>query len=520
MKNISTIGFIFFFTFFVDILNAQNEWPRIYLEDTDAPKLNMVLSYDNGYILTGRIKPNNPKYNWIIKTDINGEVLWEKTLGNGNNSIVTRGIGINELGEVYLSGMTSVSDLYGDPFVMKLNACGEKEWCKIYSAPGQQNHAPSLVITRDGGCVVLFDRMGENLWTDRNCLVRFDQNGNLLWKQCYNSSDSLLANQLCRRLVSAPDKGFLLTGYCIYADTSTGLGWQHPYYIKTDSLGNFEWETVPDKHGMNGDGQGRATVISPDSNYYYSSISHYYRNNTAAPALLKMDMSGNVVGIYDIAQPDFFGIMSNAKFISDTTLIASAAWGPQWAGWPEAIIIDTVGNILDSQSMLENDYLANTGLAIDNKYLFYTMDIDENEEFDAYLFKLNQNLETDTLYTQPFFYDSLCDGEIVSDTIDLLDCGLIVGDREIYVPKEMHESELKIYPNPARGKFTVSCLLSAVGSQKMQVFDLYGRKVEEIEIRKGENEVEIRTTGWPKGLYLVRLVSEGSLLGNGKVVVE
>ena len=451
---------------------------------------------------------------------MNGEVLWEKTLGDGVNVVVTNGIGMNNEGSLYLGGGYGLVGAYTDPFVMKLNACGEKEWCKIFSVPGIHNFSPALTVTPDGGCAVLLYRTGDNGFVDRNCLARFDKEGSLLWKKCYNSSDSLLGNEDCIDLILTPDKGFLLTGHCYYTDTVNNLGWPHPYYIKTDSLGNFEWETVPDKHGENGDGQGWATVVAPDSNYYYSSISHYYRTGTAAPALLKMDMSGNLKAIVDIKNPNEIGKLYESKFISDSTLVASAAWGTEYSCIPKAVIIDTAGNMLSEQFLLDNDYLAHVRTTIDNKYLFYTEDIDENEEFDAYLFKLNQNLESDTIYTQPFTYDSLCDGEIISDTILLDDCGIIVGLEEIYSAKSESDNKVLIYPNPARDKFTVSSQQSAVSSWRIEVYDLFGRKVEEIKVPEGQTEIEVNTMGWKKGLYVVRVIGKKGVIGSGKVVVE
>jgi hypothetical protein len=49
---------------------------------------------------------------------------------------------------------------------------------------------------------------------------------------------------------------------------------------------------------------------------------------------------------------------------------------------------------------------------------------------------------------------------------------------------------------------------------------LFGRRVEEVEIPKGQTEIEITTTGWQRGIYLVRVTGEGGLIGISKVLVE
>ena len=237
-------------------------------------------------------------------------------------------------------------------------------------------------------------------------------------------------------------------------------------------------------------------------------------------------MQGNIIDNYDIATANEIGKMYDIKFISDSTLVARAAWGSIYNSDPKAIIIDTLGNMLNEQFLLNNDYLANVRTTFDGKFLFYTNDYDEVEnQFDAYLFKLNQQLESDTLYTQPFNYDSLCPYQIVSDTIVQDDCGLIVGMEEVKPEKTEEQAILKIYPNPAQNKFQVQCLRFQLSSCIIDIFDIYGRKVKEIKVPKGQSrllsgEIEVDVGGWRKGLYLVRVRDGQSVVGSEKVIVN
>jgi hypothetical protein len=75
------------------------------MDNYNAPGLDLNIAYDNGYLLSGWIIPNYPPYTWLIKTDANGNVLWEKFIGSGNNSTTAVAyICQNFIGEIYLCG--------------------------------------------------------------------------------------------------------------------------------------------------------------------------------------------------------------------------------------------------------------------------------------------------------------------------------------------------------------------------------------------------------------------------------
>jgi len=141
-------------------------------------------------------------------------------------------------------------------------------------------------------------------------------------------------------------------------------------------------------------------------------------------------------------------------------------WGSIWSAFPQkAVIIDTLGNILNQTILVDNEWMAHTNKTHDDKLLFFTNKYDvETEEYDAYLFKLNQKLEHDTFYTYPYLYDTLCPYPIISDTILLDSCDIIVGIEEEKERKKESE-RLVIYPNPAESmvncRVIIDCLTSA-----------------------------------------------------------
>ncbi|MBW6460045.1 MAG: T9SS type A sorting domain-containing protein [Bacteroidales bacterium] len=524
-----TLLLIFVFLIVSDFsATTQPRWTNIYFGNENALGEDFSEHYDYGYLLTGKHGQSYVKYIWLLKTDINGQILWGKTFGEENSWIAFYSMDVGPLGEIFLSGTTSYYDPYRDPLIMKLNACGEKEWCRIFYSPNHLDYAHSILATEDGGCAVILRYTGTfpPNFDDRICLARFSANGDLLWKQCYNSTDTLLRAEDSNHLFETPDKGFLITGHCYYLDTATtNLYRPKHYYIKTDSLGNFEWETVVHADNNLQGGDAWTTTIDPGNNYYYSSVSHYYhQTNFSSPALIKLDLSGNVMGIYDVVSGYFYGGLTHATFINSNTLTASCPYGNSQSEIVNLIVnIDTMGiiqNYIDAGPNVQKEVLT---LSFDHKLLFF-YNVLENNQFDVYLRKLNLNLEDDTIYTQPFTYDSLCPYQIVSDTIVQDDCGLIVGIEEAGEHGGMEawgRGGVVVYPNPVREVLSVKVLgLSEGIVYSLEIYDIFGRKAPTPAFpQPGEGEIRVDVSGLVPGIYLAVVRDKKHFIGSAKFVV-
>jgi Secretion system C-terminal sorting domain len=215
-------------------------------------------------------------------------------------------------------------------------------------------------------------------------------------------------------------------------------------------------------------------------------------------------------------------------------LAAEASWGNTVDSiWSTAVIIDTNGNLLNSNILTDDQFTSILDITYDGK-LVYASNIYVNNQFDVILTKLNQNLEQDTLYTFPYTYDSLCPYQIVSDTIVQDDCGLIVGVEEDTV-EPGDRGRLVIFPNPSSGGLSVKVLGLSAGNNSstfslqlsIAVYDIFGRKVHspcpQVSLSPGQNN---RDGGWqldvsalPPGIYFVVVWDDKSVIGTGKFVV-
>ena len=100
---------------------THNEYDGVY---------DLLEDYDKGYYLVGYdVIDNSNGEGWNLKTDINGNLLWDRKLIHPS---VSEGFTVcqDSFGNKYIAGI-DFSEISW-PFLLKLNSCGEKEWCTLY----------------------------------------------------------------------------------------------------------------------------------------------------------------------------------------------------------------------------------------------------------------------------------------------------------------------------------------------------------------------------------------------------
>ncbi|MBZ0244015.1 MAG: hypothetical protein K8F24_12410, partial [Bacteroidales bacterium] len=167
----------------INLLYSQT-WPKYYGQANriDRP-WDLIETYDKGYLILG----NYPEFSWLIKTDINGNILWEKLIDNEPNPLGTSvAIEAASDGGILVCGiaLSGYSNKYC-PYVMKLNACGEKEWCKIFEgSPNDSPWAQDIKETDSGDIVVLVTHYG-SIPEETIHLFKLTADGEVLWKEAY-----------------------------------------------------------------------------------------------------------------------------------------------------------------------------------------------------------------------------------------------------------------------------------------------------------------------------------------------
>jgi len=140
----------------------------------------------------------------------------------------------------------------------------------------------SLDLTVDGGYVLLghSENFGASLMDIY--LIKVDSTGMLEWQRVYGGAHY----DFGQSVIQANDKGYVICGFT----NSFGLGGYDIYIIKTDSIGNIEWEKT--FGGTNND-YGYCIRQTVDNGFIISGSTNSFGSGGFDAILIKTDSLGN-----------------------------------------------------------------------------------------------------------------------------------------------------------------------------------------------------------------------------------
>lgn len=236
------------------------EWERSYGGSKNDRGYCIEQTSDGGYIIAGSTRSDDGDITnnlgnfdvWVVKIDLNGEIVWENTYG-GPNPEEALSIKQTRDGGYILAGSYSIPDtnryVYTfDCLVMKLDSTGKLEWQRVYGG-AENDVARGIEIYPDGSYLVLAqsnsfdgDVTGHQGFGDI-WLFKLDTDGMMVWNRCYGGP--LNDNGFDINRVS---DGFIIVGSTesIDGDIFSNDG-NDAWVLKIDDAGSVVWETAVGK---------------------------------------------------------------------------------------------------------------------------------------------------------------------------------------------------------------------------------------------------------------------------------
>jgi hypothetical protein len=205
-------------------------WNKTYLEGSGA-ELRFALNLTGGFLLVGNEFLQNGDVNgFVLKIDNNGTPFWNVTLGGEKIDKLFSAIATND--GFVLFGLTySFGNGESMAWIVKLDLSGNIVWNKTYQG-GLETAIRTGVLAPDGNYTAAgyTDPQGQGIYDF--WLLKIDPSGNQLWNQTYNRAES----QKAYSMTIAHDS------YVIVGETESAQTSIDAWVIKVDFEGTLLWE--------------------------------------------------------------------------------------------------------------------------------------------------------------------------------------------------------------------------------------------------------------------------------------
>jgi hypothetical protein len=261
--------------------DGNMEWNKTYGGVSDDFARSVVQTSDGGFAIAGYI--TNLSYDsdfWLVKTDVNGDIEWNKTYGETKTEY-GRSVVQTVDGGYVIAGQRGLPWTGASAWLVKTDGDGNMEWNKTY--PGDfDSGAFSVVQTSDGGFAIPGYTL--TFWGDSDFwLVKTDANGNTEWDRQYGGTN----DESPQSVVQTSDGGYAIAGFTY----SFGAGGTDFWLVKTDGDGNMEWNKT---YGGTLDDYAGSVIQTTDGGYTLAGWTESFGAGSHDFWLVKTDGDGNM----------------------------------------------------------------------------------------------------------------------------------------------------------------------------------------------------------------------------------
>jgi hypothetical protein len=315
-------------------------WDKTYRKTANDMGEDVLVADDGGYYIVGTA--NLDIYGtgksgdvYLIRTDENGAVLWEKTYGGEK---AEEGLSITRTGDghLLLAGKTNSSGVGGaDAYLVKVDLDGNEIWAKTYGSA--LNEMVSASALADGGFMLWGNVVDPNdIVADPGLagydgyagrsniyLAKVDAVGALVWSQTFGGQVNLITSGG----VPAADGGFVVVASLLrFPEPGDDL-----YLLKVDKNGQKVWERTWEE----GTAAAYDLIRTADAQYLIAA-SIAPADDTARDMgdflFIKVDQAGQDVWVSQFGDPKMIDHPVLVIQTPDGGYIAAGVWIKDWSG--------------------------------------------------------------------------------------------------------------------------------------------------------------------------------------------
>ena len=213
------------------------QWDRFYgTESNSEVSENLLQLPDGGYLILGRrtTVSSGLVRIWLIRTDAQGNVLWERFYGN---NFATYGSDLIPVSDGYMIGGIQYAaptwQVDGDAYLLKTDTFGITQWVRTYGGYyGEQLNKVMPLADGNFACIGINVTVGNgsaDAW-----LFKASAAGDSLWSKSYRYYTAPIHSEYFWDFAPAPEGGFMICGSVSRPFPNNQDAW----VVRTDSLGN------------------------------------------------------------------------------------------------------------------------------------------------------------------------------------------------------------------------------------------------------------------------------------------
>ena len=225
---------------------GQNNFFKMYSGSGYDRGEGIVQLEDSSYVITGSSSSwGESSQAFLLKIDTAGNYLWSQSYGGPESEAGKRVLYNADLG-FYIAGF---SNSFGsgdfDAYLVKTDLNGNKLWEKTYGKPSNWERINDAIWTKDSTILMVGEVQATNGAASDILIIHADKNGDTLWTKTFGSIGEDRANTI----ISVQDSLFMIGGEMFIPDSNLVKG----FILKMNSAGDIIWQdTITDLAGKYG----------------------------------------------------------------------------------------------------------------------------------------------------------------------------------------------------------------------------------------------------------------------------